>query len=590
MTGIAKGERMAEAEILRVLNARYPIRFDRLEFLRDSGCRAYAAFAGDRKYFLRVTKPALFDTASSALEIQVFLQKRGFAVPPILFTKENAPCVQMGALVGELHRLMEEYPGNLIKRDRQFYIGRYLDILRRKRYPRAEEFAAYGEALWERVKDLPRGYCHGDMYRGNFLKTPEGSLYLLDFDTSCEGFPLYDPALICNMTDYFQWDEDGYSKSKDVFARFLPEYAERSPFGRQNAGAFYDLIALYHFTLQATIIEIFGLDCVDDVFFDWQLDWLYRWREQCEQHDCSISAIFQEGIGVFVDLHIHTSFSDGSDTVEEVIRHASENNVSVLSITDHNTVEAYRENTVSEAERTGIKIIPGVELDVIHKGRQYHLLGYGFDIESRELLEMCEHNAAAQEESNLALLRKIVEDFPEVSEVDYEEYVTAKGRGGWKLLNYLLDSGVTCSLREGLKFYGQYQVDSSKIPFVSMAEAVKVIKKAGGIPVLAHPGENIPYNHYDGVHDDFYRVLEDILLAGVEGIECIHPLHDFVLEKDLISLCEFKGLFITGGSDYHGRFFSKGKQKVGGQFVKYETVEVFMKKLASQKKGKCLLW
>ncbi len=303
---------MAEAEILRMLNVWYPIQFDRLEFLRDSGCRAYAVFAQDKKYFLRVTKPVLFDTAASSLEIQVFLQKRGFAVPPILFTKENAPCVcvereegktlyilyefieggevdpeqdaeQLGALVGKLHRLMKEYPGKLAKRDKQFYVGRYVDILRRKRYQRAEEFSAYGEALWEKVKDLPRGYCHGDMYRGNFLKTPEGKIYVLDFDTSCEGFPLYDPALICNMTDYFQWSGDGYSKSKEVFQHFLPEYLKYSPFGQPRTDDFYNMIALYHFALQATIIEIFGLDCVDDAFFDKQLDWLYRWREQCAQ-------------------------------------------------------------------------------------------------------------------------------------------------------------------------------------------------------------------------------------------------------------------------------------------------------------------
>lgn len=282
---------------------------------------------------------------------------------------------------------------------------------------------------------------------------------------------------------------------------------------------------------------------------------------------------------MFVDLHIHTSFSDGSDTVQEVLQQALENSVSVISITDHNTVRAYQENAVSKAEHKGLKIISGVELDVIHKSCQYHLLGYGIDTENRGLLEVCEHNSRVQEESNLALLRKISEDIPEVSEADYEKYEITKGRGGWKLLNYLLDSGVTASLHEGLKFYGQHNIDSSKIPFVSMAEAVKAIKGAGGIPVLAHPGENIPYNHYAGTHDDFYRTLEDILLTGIEGIECIHPLHDFYLEKDLISLCKSKGLFATGGSDYHGRFFSKAKQKIGGQFVSEETVSGFLRKI-----------
>lgn len=277
-------------------------------------------------------------------------------------------------------------------------------------------------------------------------------------------------------------------------------------------------------------------------------------------------------------MHIHTSCSDGSDTVEEIIQRACENNVSVISVTDHNTVRAYSEHAVLKMERAGLKLIPGVELDVIHEGRQYHLLGYGIDPEERGLLAACHHNSAVQEDSNLALLRKIAKEVSAVSEEDYQKYSIPKGRGGWKLLNYLLDIGVTRSLHEGLRFYGQHGVDSSKIEFVPMTEAVRIVKKAGGVPVLAHPGENIPYNHYDIRHDEFYRILESILLTGIEGVECIHPLHDFFLEKDLISLCKAKGLFVSGGSDYHGRFFSKQKEKLGGQFVLGETVKDLLSK------------
>jgi len=95
---------------------------------------------------------------------------------------------------------MEEYSGELIKRDKQFYIGRYIGILRKVQYPRIDEYIAYGDDLWEKIRDLPRGYCHGDMYDGNIRKTPDGKLYIHDFDTSCEGFPMYDTTLICDMT------------------------------------------------------------------------------------------------------------------------------------------------------------------------------------------------------------------------------------------------------------------------------------------------------------------------------------------------------------------------------------------------------
>lgn len=299
-------------EILAVLNQNYPMRFDRVEFVRDSGSVAYEAFSGKDKYFLRITKAAFFDTAVSAVDIHVYLQKREFPVPPVIFTESGSPYVtktaadgarlyilyafiagdevdpkidaeRIGALVGQLHRVMGEYPGELVKRDKQFYVGRYIELLRKKQYARAEEFAAYGDALWGKTKALPRGYCHGDMYCGNFHKTPEGKIYILDFDTSCEGFPMYDPVLICNRTDYFQFKEEGYRESTKVFRRFLPEYLKYNTLTPEEIGAFYDLNALYHFALQATIIELFGMDSVDEVFLDTQLDWLYRWREQCER-------------------------------------------------------------------------------------------------------------------------------------------------------------------------------------------------------------------------------------------------------------------------------------------------------------------
>lgn len=304
---------MEDKEILAVVNDHYSLHIDRLEFLRDSGSVAYAAYSNEGKYFLRITKPAFHDTVLPSLDIHVFLLTQGFPVPPIIWTKEHSPYVRIGgkegerfyilyafieggevdpeqdaekigALIGNFHHIMKAYPNALVKHDKPFYIDRYIEILRTKQYPEAARFAEYGDALWERVKDLPRGYSHGDMYRGNFHKTPDGTIYVLDFDTSCLGFPLYDPVLICNMTNYFEWEEDGYQKSKKVFDRFLPEYRKYNPLSEREAQSFFDMIALYHFALQATIIELFGLDCVDNAFFDRQLDWLMRWRDQCERY------------------------------------------------------------------------------------------------------------------------------------------------------------------------------------------------------------------------------------------------------------------------------------------------------------------
>lgn len=237
-------------QILNIINNNYSMNSNNLEFVRDSGCIAYNVYADGCKYFLRITKPPFYDTASKSLDIHLFLQKQGFAVPQIIFTKDGFPCVQvsdkegnyfyilyefiegkevdpekdaeiLGAFIGKLHSVMKRYPGELIKNDKYYYIDRYINIMKAKGYGRINEFIAYGEALWKKVNNLPRGYCHGDMYSGNIMKTSDGRLYLLDFDTSSEGFPMYDLALICNLTDFFKFEEDGYIKSKNVYEHFF---------------------------------------------------------------------------------------------------------------------------------------------------------------------------------------------------------------------------------------------------------------------------------------------------------------------------------------------------------------------------------
>jgi len=302
---------MNQIEIINFLKEHYSIKTDTLELVREAGSSAYIVTEGGYRYFLRVVKPAFFDTAANAAGIQYFLQGRDFPVPKIHPAEDGSPCVEwrlkddkrlfvlyeyiegresepeqdaeaIGELIGKLHKAMKSYPGPLVKHDKLFFIGRYIDILHRKQYPKADEFAAYGDTVWEKVKDLPRGYCHGDMYSGNIHKAADGKLYVLDFDTSCEAFPVYDPVLICNRTHYFEFDPNGYEKSKAVFARFLPAYLKYSPLGQTEIDAFFDLIAVYHFQVQATVIEINGLDCVNAAFLDRQYDWLCRWREQCE--------------------------------------------------------------------------------------------------------------------------------------------------------------------------------------------------------------------------------------------------------------------------------------------------------------------
>ncbi len=302
-----------EKKILNILIDSYSINFNALQLLREGGCVSYCILRKNKKYFFKLIPSVFMDTAKQSLSILKYLEEKGFPSPRIILTKNRLPYIEIdeadgkvfgvlfefidgqepskeenietiGALVGQLHSIMSEYKGELPVHGKEFFIDRYTDILEKKDYDsrKIEMFREYGNNLWKRVEDLPRGFCHGDLHRGNFLRTSSGRYYLIDFDTSCNAFPIYDIMIMCNSTNYFNFDEKGYQESKNTYEAFLKGYTKYCTLNDKELKAFYDLIAIYHYQLQATIIEINGLDCVDDKFLDKQLDWLIRWRGQCK--------------------------------------------------------------------------------------------------------------------------------------------------------------------------------------------------------------------------------------------------------------------------------------------------------------------
>lgn len=299
---------MENNQILEVMNFYYPMSFVKTELLREGGNTTYAIYTAHDKYFLKIIGTAFSDTFHQSVEINLFLQQNAFSVPHIHMASCNEPYIrvgenyfilygfletmeidmekdaeEVGALIGKLHHLMHSYHRKLVTHDKSFYLDRYIHILREKQYPKQEEFVVYSERLWNKINIIPLGYSHGDMYSGNIARGTDGKLYLLDFDTSCMGFSIYDLALICNQTNYFDYDEEGFPRTAAVFRRLLPEYLKYHSLSEQEKDSLYDMLALYHFALQATIIEIHGPDCVDNAFFDKQLNWLKQWEIQCKR-------------------------------------------------------------------------------------------------------------------------------------------------------------------------------------------------------------------------------------------------------------------------------------------------------------------
>lgn len=302
---------MQKEEILEIIQQEYHGTFRRIEFLRDGGSLSYAVSTDKTKYFLRMIRPELMETARNSLKIQLYLQKEGFPVPEIIYTKNGQPYVErksdgkasllvlyafidgdepsgadvehVGELIGRLHQIMEKYPEPLKVQDKHFFIDRYVNILTGKSHPLAEEYRLLGDKLWEKVKDLPRGYCHGDLYRGNIFKDQSGKLYVLDFDTSCNAFPVYDMTLFCNETDFFHYSDEGFEKSQVWLQQFIQGYSKYRSLSEEEINAYYVLHAVYHFQLQATIVEIYGVDCNDADFEGQQMEWLRGWLGKAKE-------------------------------------------------------------------------------------------------------------------------------------------------------------------------------------------------------------------------------------------------------------------------------------------------------------------
>lgn len=302
---------MSEQALLEILRTYYGLEKVTLQFLRQGGSHTYLVKGEGKKYLLKVIGTAFSNTSRQSVSIMQYLESHDFPVPRTILTRSGealletsidgetrliviqeyidghepnleARAAEVGALVGQLHHLLERYPENLVTHDRQFFIGRYLDFLRQKKYPQLPAYEELGEILWQRVKDQPKGNCHGDLHRGNLLEDADGRIVLLDFDTVCHAPMMFDVMVMCDMTNYFHLKQADMEITKAVYEQFLSGYTRHRMLSRKELQSFAAWVAIRHFQLQATILEIHGIDCIQEGFIDAQLDWLETWTNAVE--------------------------------------------------------------------------------------------------------------------------------------------------------------------------------------------------------------------------------------------------------------------------------------------------------------------
>jgi len=245
------------------------------------------------------------------------------------------------------------------------------------------------------------------------------------------------------------------------------------------------------------------------------------------------------------DLHIHSTFSDGTLTPARIVAAAKARGVGAIAVCDHNVTAGSLE-TERLAREAGLRCVPGCEVDVMLLGEDAHILCYGADFDHPQLRALILDARARLDEMSDELLRRMLPEYPSLSWDEYDVLAHDSDQGGWKLLQYLKAKGVTHALKDALPLYDRYGVGYNDAGFRPADEVIAAIHDAGGCAVLAHPGVTFPTRTMEAV--------EAACALGADGVECHYHRHSRDLTLALTDHCRRRGLQITVGSDCHGAF------------------------------------
>jgi len=284
-----------------------------------------------------------------------------------------------------------------------------------------------------------------------------------------------------------------------------------------------------------------------------------------------------------IDLHCHTSISDNSYSIEEVIQLAKEHGVEYLAITDHDTTKGLP-TAIQLGAEYGINIIPGIEISAFDysRGTRAHILGYDVTPGHAAISHLCDPLIKQRHEASFHMVERIIEAGYNISWYGVSQYAIG-GTGVYKqhIMHALLDAGYTSTIYGDLykKLFARGDQDKgipkglayTSITYIDMFDAVKAITEAGGVPVLAHPGQ---------MHN--FPAISELVDAGLQGIEVWHPSHDTATEERAkVAATEFN-LLQTGGSDFHGFYTDSPRFHLGSKSPGLENLEALRNRIGKK--------
>ena len=295
--------------------------------------------------------------------------------------------------------------------------------------------------------------------------------------------------------------------------------------------------------------------------------------EQC-QHKLLFTDTDTEHYIMYADLHIHTIYSDGSFPPAVIIRHAVKNNLKIISITDHDSVDGIAAS-IEEGEKSGVEVIPGIEISTTVDTGEIHILGYFIDYTDEYFLKSLKRIQEIRIKRMSVMVDKLKKLAVDIDFDELIEYVSNNSICRLHLAHFLKKKGIVGSVYEAFdRYIGSGKPAYEKMNALTPEEGIELISNAGGVSILAHHGLTR--------RDD---LIDAMIYTGLNGLEVYHSGHSEEDTNRYFQMTKDKGLLVTGGSDCHGEKklnILMGRVKLPIQYVDRLKAEVSNIKFINQ--------
>lgn len=263
-----------------------------------------------------------------------------------------------------------------------------------------------------------------------------------------------------------------------------------------------------------------------------------------------------------IDLHTHTTASDGIYSPSDLIELAISSDLAAMAITDHDSVDGLEEGMCFSKDKD-IELIPGIEFSIEYTGGSFHLIGLYIDFHNRELIEVTEKLKRLRGERIIMIVEDLNRYGIDISFDEISSLTSGRSVGRPHIARILVEKGYADDINA---VFQSYMVKGKpgyvKKEKILVDEAIRIIKQAGGISIIAHP-VTLNYKTFD----NFEKQIQELIVHGLDGIEVFSSMHTHEEILEFNRIANKYNLIISGGSDFHG-----DKEKELGIYIDGEPI------------------